>query len=88
MKRPILVITLGFIIGNILGLYLNIAPFILLVLILIAVFFKIIDYKSNNNYTRIIKLFIKNNIIVIFLISAIVSSIYIVFYNIKFESIY
>ena len=88
MKRPILVITLGFIIGNILGLYLNIAPFILLVLILIAVFFKIIDYKSNNNYTRIIKLFIKNNIIVIFLISAIVSSIYIVFCNMKFEKFY
>lgn len=88
MKRPILVITLGFIIGNILGLYLNIAPFILLVLILIAVFFKIIDYKSNNNYTRIIKLFIKNNIIVIFLISALVSSIYRVFCNIKFEKFY
>ena len=88
MKRPILVITLGFIIGNIMGLYLNIAPFILLVLILIAVFFKIIDYKSNNNYTRIIKLFIKNNIIVIFLISAIVSSIYIVFCNMKFEKFY
>ena len=73
MKRPILVITLGFIIGNIMGLYLNIAPFILLVLILIVVFIKIIDYKSSNNYIRIIKIFIKNNIILIFLISSLIA---------------
>ena len=54
MKRPILIITLGFITGNILGLYLNIAPFIFLGFILITVFIKIIDYKSNNKYISII----------------------------------
>lgn len=88
MKRPILIITLGFIIGNILGLYLNIAPFILLVFILITIFFKFIDYKSNNNYIRILNIFIKNNIILVFLISALVSSIYISFCNRKFEKFY
>ena len=88
MKRPILVITLGFIIGNILGLYLNIAPFILSVFILITIFVKFIDYKSNNNYIRIIKIFIKNNIILVFLVSALVSSIYMFFCNIKFEKFY
>ena len=88
MKRPILIIALGFIIGNILGLYLNIAPFILSVFILITIFVKFMDYKSTNNYIRIINVFVKNNIILFFLISALVSSIYIVFCNIKFERFY
>lgn len=88
MKRPILVIALGFIIGNILGLYLNIAPFILSLFILIAIFVKFMDYKSSNNYIRVINIFIKNNIILILLISALVSSIYMFFCNIKFEKFY
>lgn len=88
MIRPILVITLGLITGIILGLYLNIAPFVFLGLILITLFFKSIDYKSNNNYIRILKIFIKNNIILIFLISALVSSIYLVYYNQRFKKVY
>lgn len=88
MKRPILIITLGFIIGIILGLYLNIAPFIFLGLILITLFFKVIDYKSNNNYIRILNIFIKNNVILILLISALISSIYLAFCNKRYETVY
>ena len=88
MKRPILVITLGFIIGNIMVLYLNIAPFILSIFILITIFIKFIDYKGNNYYIRIIKIFIKNNIILIFLVSAFISSVYLAFWNKRFETVY
>ena len=88
MKRPILVITLGFITGIILGLYLNIAPFIFVILILITIFIKFIDYKSNNNYIRILNIFIKNNIIIAFLISALISSLYLGLCNKCFETIY
>ena len=88
MKRPILIITLGFIIGNVMGLYLNIAPFIFLVLILSTVFIKLIDYKSSNNYIRIIKIFISNNIILLFLVSSFISSIYVAVCNEKFERFY
>ena len=88
MIRPILIITIGFIIGNLLGLYLNIAPIIFLVLILVTTFVKFIDYKSNNNYIRIIKIVIKNNIILTCLISALISSIYLGVCNKKFEKFY
>ena len=88
MKRPILIITLGFILGNILGLYLNIAPFVFLALILISILFKIIDLKCNNKIIRILKLFIKNNIILTFIISAFISSIYVKLYNKKYEEVY
>ena len=88
MKRPILIVTLGIIIGNILGLYLNIAPFILVGLILVSILFKIIDLKCNNKIIRILKIFIKNNIILTFLISVFISSIYVMFYNKKYERVY
>ena len=88
MKRPILVITLGFIIGNILGLYLNIALFIFLGLVLVILFFKILDFRSDNKYIRILNIFIKNNIILVFLISALISSLYLTYCNKRFEIVY
>ena len=88
MKRPILVITLGFIIGIILGLYLNIAPFIFLAFTLISIFFKIINYKSNNNCIRILNIFIKNNIIIAFFVSALIASLYLGLCNKCFGTIY
>ena len=88
MKRPILIITLGILIGIILGLYLNIAPFLFLFSILLALMVKIISIKGNNNYIRIVKIFLKNNIILLFLISAFLSSIYIIYCDNKFEAVY
>lgn len=88
MKRPIFVISLGFIIGILLGLYFNIAPFIFLSLILLALLLKKINYRSNKNYIRILKVFIKNNIILALLITAFISSTYLVYCNKKYEIIY
>jgi len=88
LKRPILIITLGFLIGIILGLYLNIAPFIFLVLISITLMTKSIPLRSSRNYIRILNLFIKNNIILLVLISAFLSSIYLAYCNKKYEDVY
>ena len=88
MIRPILIITLGFLIGIILGLYLNIAPFLFLILILAILILKAIHITCNNNYIRILKIFLKNNIVFLALISAFLSSTYLVYCNNKYESIY
>lgn len=88
MKRPILIITLGFILGNLWGLYFNMVPFVFLFLIFILLIIKSIKSKTNNNCIRIISIFIKNNIILIFLISAFISSIYLAHCNKKYESVY
>ena len=88
MKRPILIITLGFLIGIILGLYLNIAPFLFLILVFVTYIIKVIPIKSTNNYIRILNVFIKNNIILFIFISAFLSSIYVVYCNKKFEEVY
>lgn len=86
MKRPILIATIGFIIGIIWGLYFNIVPFVVLILIVFTI--KYIRIKSNKNYIRILKIFINNNIILVLMISALLSSIYLIYYNKKFEVIY
>ena len=88
MKRPILIITLGFLIGIILGLYLNIAPFIFLILIFVTLVIKVILLKSNKMYIRILNVFIKNNVILLALISAFLSSIYLTYSNKKYEAVY
>jgi len=88
LKRPILIITLGFIIGIILGLYLDIAPFIFCVLIFINLIIKILPIRTRNNYIRVIMMFVRNNIILFFLISSCISSIYLNYCNKKFEKAY
>ncbi len=88
MKRPILIITLGFLIGIILGLYLNIAPFLFLILIFVTLIIKYIPLKSTNNYIRVLNVFVKNNIILLILISSFISSIYLVYCNKKYEEVY
>ena len=88
MKRPILIITLGVISGIIWGLYFNIVPFVFLVLIFILLIIKSVEFNSSNKYIRILKIFIKNNIILLFLISALVSSIYLIYCNKRFETVY
>lgn len=88
MTRPILIITIGFIIGNLLGLYLDIAPFVFLILIIVSLFLNSVNFKGNSKLIRIIKVFIKNNIILTFLISSLISSIYLYYCDKKFETVY
>lgn len=88
MKRPILIITLGFLIGIIVGLYLNIALLLFSILIFITLALKILHISSANNFIRIFNIFIKNNVILLIIFSAFFSSIYIVYQNNKYEKTY
>lgn len=80
MKRPIFIITLGFVFGIVGGLYLNIVSFFICLLLLTFIFV----YSKN----RIINIFKKNKCIYMFLISVIVSGILIDFYEARYEQIY
>ena len=88
MIRPILIITLGFLTGIIWGLYFNIVPFVFLILIFLSLIVRILNIKSDNNGVRVLKIFIKNNTILIFLISALISSIYLGYCNKRYEMVY
>lgn len=88
MKRPILIITIGFITGIIWGLYFNIVPFLFLIMIFILLIIKIKKINSRNDFIRVINIFIKNNVIILFLVSAFISSIYLINCNKKYEHIY
>ena len=88
MKRLIFIITLGFIIGLIGGLYFNIVPFVFLLSICSLIVLKNLNFNINSNFIRILKIFIKNNTLLIIVISAFISSIYIIGYNNKYEKAY
>ena len=88
MKRPILIITIGFITGIIWGLYFNIVPFVFLFMIFILLIIKAININVKNDFIRIINVFINNNTILVFLIAAFISSIYLISYDKKYEAIY
>lgn len=88
MKRPILIITIGFITGIIGGLYFNIVPFIFLFMIFMLLIIKVININVKNDFIRITNVFIKNNTILVFLIAAFISSIYLKYCNKRYEAIY
>ena len=75
MKRTIYIITLGYIIGIIGGLLIKKVSLFIFLLILITLVLKYSNIKSKSKIYRVIRVFIKNNIILIFLISALISSI-------------
>ena len=88
MKIPILIITIGFITGIIWGLYFDIVPFLFLMMIFILLMIKVININVKNDFIRVINIFIKNNVILLFLVSAFISSIYLINCNKKYEYIY
>ena len=88
MKRPILIIALGFITGIIGGLYINIVPFVFLVCIIFILFLKVMNIKYTNPLMKVISLFIKNNILLLFMIAAFTSSIHLIIQENKFEAVY
>ena len=73
MVRPIVVATIGYIIGIITGLYLkSMVLFYLIMAVTLAIFFLIIKIKSFNRYFRYIKLILNFQTIILILISAII----------------
>lgn len=83
MKRPILIATLGFIIGIIWGLYFNIVLFILIGMILY-----ILQLFTKNKAVRIIKIFINRSVIILFYISFFIGNMYIIHVEKEYETIY
>ena len=97
IKRPIVVMVIGYIIGIIWGLYLNFS--IVLLYILIAFFyalkkcFKSKKYKkfhilSSYRYIRYIKLIFTKQVIFLIIISSIISNTILIFQEKRYENLY
>ena len=96
MKRPILIATIGYIIGIIVGLYLKIS--IVLFYIPIAVIYFLIKKNKNENkklklfsikrYLRYIKIYINSNVLLIIIISSIISNLITILESKKYEVMY
>ncbi len=68
MKRPILVITLGYIIGIIMGLYFD-KSMVLIYVLIIGILSTILFICSRNRYFRYVKLYLKLSTIILILIA-------------------
>ena len=96
MKRPILIATIGYIIGIIVGLYLKIS--IVLFYIPIAVIYFLIKKNQKRNeklklfstkrYLRYIKIYINSNVLLIIIISSIISNSITILESKKYEVMY
>ena len=99
MKRPILVATIGYIIGIIMGLYLK-KSIVLFYIPIIAIYlirkkflrkktkkrkFKLISTKR---YFRYIKLVLKKNTVICIIIFSILSNTIVILQNYKYETLY
>ena len=84
MQRTILIISLGSILGIIMGLYFeSMVPICFAILL-----FLIILYLSNKKFKRYMKLFIKNEYVIIFLVACSLFYLYLSFCNKLFETNY
>lgn len=85
MKRPILIVLIGYIIGIIWGVYTNvcIAPFIIVLIIVVSKVVKLKKYIY-----KYVKIMIKKETIIIFILSCIVSNINVIYLNNKYSKLY
>ena len=90
IKRPIILIALGNLIGIIYGLYFekSIALAFVAIFIIYIIILTFVNIKQFHYFFQYLKLVLKINLIVIFCISAIISNAYLIYLNKKFEKIY
>ena len=99
MKRPILVAIIGYIIGIIVGLYLQISvvPFYIAIIAIYEIYKKFFIHKklkqklnlfSIKRYFRYIKIFINSKIIIVLIIVSTISNTVVLIQNKKYEKIY
>ena len=98
MKRPILIVTIGYIIGIIVGLYFN--QSIVFIYVPIVSIYLIKKFKINEGdikklklfsikrYIRYLKIYLNSKVIVILIISSIISNTIVLINNQKYEKIY
>lgn len=98
MKRPILIATIGYIIGIIVGLYFN-KSIVLFYIPIIATYLlnskkiKITNVKklklfSIKRYIRYLKIYLNSKVIILLILSSIISNLIIISQNKKYEKIY
>ena len=98
MKRPILVAIIGYIIGIIVGIYLNKSIFLFYIpLIAVYLIYKVFNKKNKINklklfsfkrYFRYVKIFITSKMIFLIIISSIISNSIVIFQNKQYKKIY
>ena len=94
MKRPIVIIAIGYIIGILWGLYLqfSIVPFYILIIIIYHIL-SCISYKRRPivwnyfRYIRYIKLYINKQVMIIFILSSIISNFAILYQQNQYDKI-
>ncbi len=94
MKRPIVIIAIGYIIGILWGLYLqfSIVPFYILIIIIYHIL-SCISYKRRPivwnyfRYIRYIKLYINKRVMIIFILSSIISNFAILYQQNQYDKI-
>ena len=96
MKRPILIATIGYIIGIIVGLYFN-KSIVLFYIPIIAIYLlrskKIKDVKklklfSIKRYIRYLKIYLNSKVIILLILSSIISNSIVISRNKEYEKIY
>lgn len=87
MKRPVVIILVGYIIGIIWGLYLknSIVPFILCMILIIICLSKII---KNKKYYKCLKIYFPKQVILTLIIFSVLSNFVVLFLNYKYEKLY
>lgn len=99
IKRPILVIVIGYIIGIIMGLYINksIVPLYIFMAIIYFIYKKLNSFKKKNlkfkllsfkRYFRYIKLVISKNVLITIIISSVISNTIVIIQNSRYENKY
>lgn len=103
MKRPVVVITIGYIIGILMGLYCNISIVLMyFISFIIYSIIKIYKLKNKNTeeksnklklfsikrYIRYVKLIMPVNAIIVFLVSSIISNLIVLNLNKKYNNLY
>ena len=99
MKRPIVVAIIGYIIGIIVGLYLqiSIAPFCILIIVTDIIYKRILKNKrkhqklklfSIKRYFRYVKIFINSKVILLIVITSLISNTLILIQNQRYEKMY
>ena len=99
MKRPIVVAIIGYIIGIIVGLYLqiSIAPFCILIIVTDIIYKQFLKNKrkhqklklfSIKRYFRYVKIFINSKVILLIVITSLISNTLILIQNQRYEKMY
>lgn len=99
MKRPIVVAIIGYIIGIIVGLYLqiSIAPFCILIIVTDIIYKQFLKSKrkhqklkvfSIKRYFRYVKIFINSKVILLIVITSLISNTLILIKNQRYEKMY